>query len=156
MLPGLALLAIVAVQQVEPSGLRLVESRPVGTDLPSAAHVESYIAADARDARHLIATSMVSIDGKMRSYPYYTLDGGRSWARGRFVGDSGIMSEGDPVVYITRRGTAFYSALGTQAGIRRALVSRSTDGGRTWRTTVLPYADRQWLAFDEGNGPFGG
>ena len=29
MLPGLALLAIVAVQQVEPSGLRLVESRPL-------------------------------------------------------------------------------------------------------------------------------
>jgi hypothetical protein len=41
--------------------------------------------------------------------------------------------------------------------VRKSVIARSVDGGRTWQTTaILPFADRQWLAFDSSRGPFGG
>jgi hypothetical protein len=69
------------------------------------------------------------------------------------IGDSSVVMGGDPVIYITRDGTSFFCTLGD----RKTVISRSTDGGRIWSSSViLPYADRQWLAFDSSRGPFGG
>jgi len=140
------------------SGIQLLGTHQISVDQPNRPHVETHIAVDPRDPRHLLATSMVVVQGEMQAFPYASFDGGRTWARGRIIGDSSISGAGagDPVVYITNAGVCFFSTLANVDGIPRSLVARSTDGGRTWRTTsVLPYADRQWMAFGVGRGPFG-
>lgn len=157
---SLALLAITqaAFAQSVGSGIELLSARQISVDQADRPHVESYIAVDPRDPLHLLATAMVHIEGALRAYPYASFDGGKTWAKGAIIGDSSITGAGagDPVVYITSSGTSFFSTLAEVNGINRSLVARSTDGGRTWRTTaVLPYADRQWLAFGVGRGPFG-
>lgn len=141
------------------SGIQLLSARQVSVDQANRPHVETYIAVDPRDPQHLLATAMVVVHGEMQAFPYASFDGGRTWARGRIIGDSSISGAGagDPVVYITNAGVSLFSTLANVDGIPRSLVARSTDGGRTWRTTaVLPYADRQWLAFGVSRGPFGG
>ncbi|MBA3404910.1 MAG: exo-alpha-sialidase, partial [Gemmatimonadaceae bacterium] len=158
---SLALLTVTqpAFAQSAGSGIELLNSRHISVDQADRPHVESHIAVDPRDQQHLLATAMVVVNGETRSYPYASFDAGKTWARGRIIGDSSIIGAGagDPVIYITNSGVSFFSTLAKVDGVNRSLVARSTDGGRTWRTTaVLPYADRQWLAFGLGGGPFGG
>ena len=145
-----------ATQTAATSGIELLASRQISADNPGRPFVESYIAVHPRNPRHLLATAMmVSEGGDMRSLPYVSEDGGKTWARGRVMGDSTIIGEdsGDPVIYFAPTGEPYFSTLGT----RRSFVARSANGGRSWRTTAeLPYADRQWLAFDRDRGPFVG
>src|SRR5688572_22275089 len=105
---ALGLLAITqpALAQSAGSGIELLSSRQISVDQANRPHVESYIAVDPGDPLHLIATAMVVVDGRARSYPYASFDGGRTWSRGQIVGDSSIIGagSGDPVVYITNTG----------------------------------------------------
>ena len=97
------------------------------------------------------------MQGEGRAYPYASFDAGNTWTRGRIIGEASVVTGGDPIVYITRAGSSFFSTLATIDGVRRSVISRSTDGGRSWSSsTSLPYADRQWLASDRSRGPFGG
>jgi hypothetical protein len=140
------------------SGIEPLNGRQVTIDQADRPHVESFIAVDPRDSRHLLATAMVVIDGTMHAFPYASFDGGSSWTRGRFDGDARItVRAADPVVYIAQSGSCFFSTLAEVDGVRKSVIARSVDGGRTWQTTaILPFADRQWLAFDSSRGPFGG
>jgi hypothetical protein len=141
------------------SGIEQLSARQISVDHADRPHVESHIAVDPKDPKHLLATAMVFIDGDTRVFPYVSFDGGKTWARGEIIGDSSITGTGagDPVIYITGSGVSYFSTLAKVNGINRGLVARSSDGGRTWRTTtVFPFTDRQWLAVDVGRGPFGG
>jgi hypothetical protein len=154
---GLAIAQSVFAQSTG-SGIEQLSARQISVDQADHPHVESYIAVDPRDPLHLLATAMVHINGEMRTYPYASIDGGKTWAVGQIIGDAGITGPGafDPVVYITNTGICFFSTLAPVNGIAKSLVARSTDGGRTWSTiTVLPDTDRQWLVVDPSRGPFG-
>jgi len=146
------------VAQAVGSGIELLSARQISVDHPKRPHVESHIAVNPRDPQHLLAAAMVVVEGEMRVYPYASFDGGRSWTRGRIIGDSSMtVRAADPVVYITSDSVSLFSTLADVEGVRRTIIARSTDGGHTWRpTTVLPYADRQWLAADPSRGLFGG
>ena len=148
-----------AVAQSTGSGIELLTSRHISAAEADHPHVESHIAVDPRDPRHLLATAIAFVDGRAHSRPYASFDGGQTWAVGRFLGDSSIIGPGafDPVVYIAENGIAYFSTLAPVEGRDQSLVARSTDGGRTWRTTtVLPNTDRQWLVVDPTRRPFGG
>jgi hypothetical protein len=140
------------------SGIELLTAHQISVDHATRPHAESYIAVDPRDPRHLLATAMVVVGGQMHAYPYATFDGGKTWTRGQILDGSDISAGAvDPVVYITPSGTSFFSVLARVDGVRKSVIARSADGGRTWHVTaILPFADRQWLAFDQSNGPFGG
>ena len=157
----LALLATtpLALAQSAGSGIEVLNASHISAAQAERPHVESYIAVDPRDPRHLLATAMVVVAGETRAYPYASFDGGKTWAKGRIIGDPSIVGVGaaDPVVYITNSGVSLFSTLAKVNGVDRSLVARSTDGGRTWRTTaVLPNTDRQWLTYDSSRGLFGG
>jgi hypothetical protein len=81
---------------------------------------------------------------------YVTFDGGRRWIRPRIPQNGRMQRSGDPLVYFSREGTAFYVAAGRTTEDRpTTFVNRSTDGGRTWSAPrFYPYRDRPWLAFD--------
>ncbi|MDQ6633540.1 MAG: glycoside hydrolase [Gemmatimonadota bacterium] len=152
----LAMARLAGAQPASPA-IQLLSSHQISAANATHPHVESFIAVDPGDPRHLLATAIVIVKGEVRSYPYASFDGGTSWARGRMVGDTSVVLGGDPVVYITRSGSSFFSTLPVVKGVSRSAVSRSTDGGRSWSsTTLLPDADRQWLAFDQSRGAFGG
>ncbi len=73
--------------QVASSGIQFVSAQQISIDHATHPHVESFIAVDSRDPQHLLAASMVMINGEMRSYPYTSFDGGKSWTLGlRFTG----------------------------------------------------------------------
>ena len=155
----LALLIIVAPALAQSSGIQVLSARQISIDQAKQPHVESYIAVDPKDPQHLLATAMVLVNGEMRSYPYATFDGGKTWSKGQIIGDSSITGPGaaDPIVYITNTGVCLFSTLSKVNGVSRTLVARSTDGGRTWpNTAILPNTDRQWLVVDSGRGPFTG
>jgi hypothetical protein len=147
---------LVAAQVAGP-GIEFLTSQQITVDDPMHPHVESFIAVDPRDPRHLLATSMVMIDGGMRSYPYASFDGGKSWTPGRMTDEAGVVTGDDPLVYFSYSGGAFFSCLATVNGLERTVIARSTDGGRTWRwSAILPSADRPWMVFAPTRGPFGG
>jgi hypothetical protein len=143
--------------QTSASGIGRVHSAQISVDHSNSPHAESFIAVDQHDPRHLIATSIVVINGQTHAYPYVSFDGGITWARGKFLGDSSMTAGGDPIVYMGPNGDAFFCTLAKIKGVSRTPIARSTDGGRTWRMTVaLPNTDRQWMAIDTTRGPFDG
>jgi hypothetical protein len=143
--------------QVARPGVQFVSTQQISVDHATHPHVESFIAVDSRDPQHLLAASMVVINGETRSYPYVSFDGGKSWTLGQMTDDPGVVTEDDPIVYFSYSGVAFFSCLATVKGLARTVVARSTDGGRTWRwTAILPYADRPWMVFAPIRGPFNG
>ena len=145
--------------QSNASGIEAVGDRQISVAQASVPHVESFIAVDPRDSLHLLAAAMAFVDGESHVYPYASFDGGKTWVKGRFIGDSSLTSAtgADPVLEISPTGVALFSVLAKSDGVDRTLVARSVDGGRTWRTSaVLPNTDRQWLAIDRTRRLFGG
>ena len=131
--------------------IRVVESQQISVAHPHRPHVESFLAVDPRDSRHMIAASMLGLaDGRLGAAVYATFDAGRHWMESRIAPrDSMLALGGDPIVYITRDGTALFGVGTQQAGRSVTAVSRSTDGGRTWeRPQVMNYRDRPFMAFD--------
>ncbi|HEX6816237.1 MAG TPA: sialidase family protein [Gemmatimonadaceae bacterium] len=131
--------------------IRVVRSQQISVAHPDRPHVESFLAVDPRDSRHMIAASMVvRADGRTGTDGYATFDAGRHWVESRIAPrDSVLALGGDPIVYITRDGTALFG-VGTQRGGRSVTaVSRSTDGGRSWsHPQVINYRDRPYMTFD--------
>src|SRR5688500_18706121 len=97
------------------SGIELLTTRHVSIDNARRPHVETYIAVHPRNPRHLLATAIVSENGKIRSLPYVSEDGGQTWTRGRVIGDTTIISDdtADPVIYFAPTGDPYFSTLGT-------------------------------------------
>ncbi|MGH7357281.1 MAG: sialidase family protein [Candidatus Rokuibacteriota bacterium] len=129
----------------------MLRSHQVSTASPGRPHVESWLALDPRDPKHMIAVAMVGLpNGELGTNVYVTFDGGRRWTPSWVAPrDSALITGGDPMVYISHDGTTLFG-LGTRVDGRSAtLVSRSTDGGRTWGSPfVLTYRDRPYMAFD--------
>jgi hypothetical protein len=143
--------------QVPASGIQLIGSQQISIHHATHPHVESFIAVDPKDRQHLLAASMVMINGETRSYPYVSFDGGKSWTLGQMTDDAEVVTGADPIVYFSSSGVAFFSCFVTVKGLDRTAIARSTDGGRTWRwTAILPPSDRPWMVFAPPAGPFGG
>jgi hypothetical protein len=139
-----------AISQSAPS-IRLVRSSQISTANSQWPHFESWLALDPRDAAHMIAASMVGRPtGKLGSNVYVTFDSGRHWAPSRIAPrDSALFIGGDPIVHITREGTALFGVGSRVDGKPAMVVSRSTDGGRSWgNPQSLHYRDRPYMAFD--------
>lgn len=113
-----------------------LEQRPI---------VEPHIVAHPADARHLLATTMVSTSSsersdvrpRMRCSSFLSLDGGSTWARHDFP----TIECFDPWAAITSDGRAAFLALGRDPSLpdqeRGLLVYHSPDGGRTWDSTPV-------------------
>ena len=146
-----------AAAQVADSGMQFIGAQQISIDHATHPHIESFIAVDSRDPQHLLAASMVVINGETRSYPYASFDGGKSWTLGRIIDDEEVVTGADPIVYFSSSGVAFFSCFVTVKRLDRTAIARSTDGGRTWRwTAILPPSDRPWMVFAPPAGPFGG
>ncbi|MGH9713657.1 MAG: hypothetical protein ACRD5M_10200 [Candidatus Acidiferrales bacterium] len=121
-------------------------------------YVESFLAIDPRDTRHMVAAGIAVVGGETRSYPYVSFDAGKTWTRGKFSRDPSGLLGADPALSITETGLSFFVTLPHKVnGAARSVIWRSSDGGRTWTSySVLPYADREWMAFDPSHGAFSG
>lgn len=147
---ALTMFAKGAVSQSTPA-IHVLRSSQISTAHPRWPHLESWLALDPRDGTHMIAASMVGRpSGKLGTNVYVTFDSGRHWTASRIAPrDSALFIGGDPIVHITRQGTALFG-LGTRVdGKPTTVVSRSTDGGRSWgKPQSLHYRDRPYMAFD--------
>lgn len=140
------------------SGISVTANHSISSDEQSVPHVESQLAIDPKNPRHMIAASL-ALDkaGSLYSAFYVTMDGGATWHRSRGVTggplEKGFFKGGDPAVIFSPSGAALAITGGTLVDrggrVSKTFVSRSTDGGLTWQTPVaLPYRDRPWIAID--------
>jgi len=94
-------------------------------------------------------------------YTYPTFDGGSTWTEGALPDQYAL---GDPSVIFDREGSAFYCFIGDwqHSGI---YVSRSSDGGVTWKPTAtaviahqgqVPFEDKPYPIADWTGGPRAG
>jgi hypothetical protein len=127
----------------------------ISGDSPNAPFVESFDAINPVDPKNVIATSIVGTNGSTGSRVYASRDGGRTWQRARMrAGTDQILDGLDPVVYFDSSGTGFLATSGMAF-----LVSRSTDGGFTWESSVMVPGgnyDREYLGFDNTAGKYRG
>ncbi|MCC6196276.1 MAG: exo-alpha-sialidase, partial [Burkholderiales bacterium] len=119
------------------------------------AEVEPFIAVNPANPNNLIAVwqqDRWSNGGARGPGVAYSLDGGGTWTRtstpmSRCAGGTGANAferASDPWVTFAPDGTAYQAALGfnNQADVDNAiLVSRSTDGGRTWSEAIAVRRD---------------
>jgi hypothetical protein len=156
-LAGAAATRPLAAQAAPP--IRILSSHQISTANPKRPHIESFLAIDPRDAKHMIAASMVGrADGELGSNVYVTFDGGIQWAASHIAArDSALSIGGDPIVYFTRDGSALFGVGSRAKGRPATVVSRSTDGGRSWGDAeVVNYRDRPYMAFDTTSGKLDG
>src|SRR5882724_8066166 len=95
----------------------------ISSDSPNTPFAETFLAINPRDAKNLVATSIVGFNGALHCYVYASRDGGRTWRRAQTsTADNPLFSEdgGDPVVYFDSQGTAYFGELQ-----RAFVVSRS-------------------------------
>ena len=94
-------------------------------------HVESHLAVNPRDNRHMIAVAIVPSDtlfsASQDCAAYASFDEGRNWRRRTF----NVRTCLDPWVEILRDGSALLAVMSGS----RFLVFRSPDGGRSWDST---------------------
>jgi len=99
----------------------------ISADEREARHVESVLAIDPKDARNLIAASIV-FGGKAGIRVYASHDYGQTWALGARVDTgAGVFPGLDPDVAFDGEGNAYLVTLSKEVA-----VWKSTDGGRTW------------------------
>lgn len=111
------------------------------------AHVETMLAANPINPRHLLASSIILPKDKngaflFRTRAYVSRDAGRTWKA------SPLPNENlwDPVIAFTPRGTALLVCLLPPKSL---LVFRSADGGITWKDRIeLAFTDRPMMAVD--------
>src|SRR5690348_15854996 len=66
--------------------IRVVQSQQISVAHPHRTHVESFLAVDPRDSRHMIAASMLGLaDGRLGVAVYATFDAGRHWMASRIA-----------------------------------------------------------------------
>ena len=135
------------------SSVRVQATSLVSRETPPIPHAETFLAINARDPRQLLAAAIVPGPSSFRSAVYRSADGGQNWIPVTFA-DPGWAAGVDPIVYFDAQGTAFFSALSGGFPVRR-----SSDGGASWAPPIqVPGGgyDRQYLAFDNGTGPYRG
>ncbi len=143
----------------ETSAIHVLRSSQISTARPDRPHVESFLALDPRDRRHMIAAAMLSRSGgELGTGVYVTFDGGEHWMASKIAeGDSSLLIGGDPIVYFTRNGTPLFGVGSRVDGRPATVVSRSSDGGRSWESpAVVNYRDRPFMAFDTTSGKLDG
>ena len=119
-------------------------------------HYETYVAADRKNAGHLIACAyVVRPDHRVDNVFYVSFDGGATWAHTLTVPDAT-----DPSCAIGP-GAAFAESihdLPDKNGTPVLSVYHSGDGGRTWQPSsidvVAPPIDRAYLTADDTDGVF--
>jgi hypothetical protein len=164
--------AVVAARVTPRGGLRvsddnLVRTARVGGPVQQA---EAHLAVDPGNRLHMLGGAQEGRlpTGAARASGFYVSeDGGKSWERGllpdihRRVGGKHVRVS-DPVVALSADGHGYYATLGLNFGRGPAfpsssaiLVSRSDDGGHTWRSPVVVargrgnhFLDKEWLAVD--------
>jgi hypothetical protein len=137
--------------QTSAGGIRKIESNHVSSDAPKTPHVESHLAINPRNPKHMLAAaSMLRSNTRLGigGGVYVTFDGGKHWQASKFNAPL-LYSASDGIVYFNE-GTAYFAAIGYDSNDACVtFISRSSDGGRSWpKPTVLPCRDRPWIAFD--------
>jgi hypothetical protein len=119
---------------------------------------EPHLAANPRDAGHLVASVIVVKKPDLTERSCSALasfDAGRTWKTHDFE----VKACGDPYAAILDDGTALVAMLGTVADTTHLFVFRSPDGGLTWseRPVVLPgQHDHGTLVVDRSAGALAG
>jgi len=129
----------------------------VSAALPAVRHYETYVAADRKDARHLIACAYVVRPGNQVDTVFYvSFDRGKSWTNTLTVPVAV-----DPSCAIGLDGAAFAASvhdLADEKGTPVLNVYRSGDGGRTWQASRVsvdaPPIDRAYLTVDDTESTF--
>ena len=132
---------------------------------------ELSVAINPVDPQNIVIVSMAAGIGQMpgiTNYAYVSRDGGQSWTT-VVQPNPDRRTQGDDAVTFDAQGTAYRSYISFE-GIRVArprkawngiFVSRSDDGGLSWRppvpvvdhiNTVEPFEDKPWLITDNGAG----
>ena len=113
--------------------------------------VETVVAANPRDSASLVAAAIVLGDGGTSVAAYSSADRGDHWTPSSTTFADGGRTDGiDPWVLFTHDGTALFAYLAGERPDNFA-VSRSLDGGRSWRAPAyVPGGlyDREYLVED--------
>jgi hypothetical protein len=119
---------------------------------------ETLLAINPRNPRNLIASSIVCREAAFWCDVYASFDSGQTWVQGRGPeGDEQMFRGGDPVVFFDASGAAFFVRTGRE-DLLKGILSRSTDGGRTWQrySETVPNGDRPFWTSDQTEGKFHG
>ncbi|MBR9974859.1 MAG: T9SS type A sorting domain-containing protein [Bacteroidetes bacterium] len=153
------ILLLLAGLAVFPAGLSAQPQR-IRIDLPGSAAEEVTIAINPLNPDNIVA-------GSNLRWFYSSFDGGRTWTQGELGGGTW----GDPAVLFDRGGRAYIANL--VYGWDAIIVRRSDDGGRSWSEPVKLFGpssdsaragslfrsslqDKEYLATDLSDGPYGG
>ncbi len=117
----------------------------VSTANPNDPHDEVLMAADPVDAKRLLACVIVRQIDHMRTILYASFDGGVTWSPAHEHGDE---IAADPTCAFGPDGKAYFASLlrdpfkeGKTQPVH-PVASYSTDGGRTWKDSVIPGSDK--------------
>jgi hypothetical protein len=148
---------IAAVPLLAGLGVLSAEAYPnVRVDVATPFPEETSITINPLDVGNVVAGAQG--DG---CYFYTSSDSGTTWTEGRLPSQFDL---GDPSVCFDAEGNCFFGYIGTftHSGI---FVNKSTDGGRTWRTTATPvvehnagapFEDKAYPTCDITDGPHQG
>lgn len=170
---GLCALIPTAALSASAPLIRVGSTTPISVDAPKTPLGETWLAANPRDPKNLIAVSMAfPKQGPWASVMYRSTDGGASWQRvshGRKA--QSYFWGADPFVTFGSDGTAYYTDLewgpvgkadfdqdtNSHDGPLSVRMFRSTDGGRTWSDPIaLDGVDHSCMAIDESGGKYSG
>jgi hypothetical protein len=130
-----------------------VESTTVlSSDAPRTPHVESWLAANPRDPKNLIAVAD-AINGTAASGVaiYYTKNGGKTWHRSKSSEASGYFHGTDPSVSFGPNGDAYF----VNEDNSRIFAYRSENGGESWQGPfILDGDDHPVIAVDASDGAY--
>jgi hypothetical protein len=120
-------------------------------------HYETYVAADRKNAGHLVAGAIALRPGNQTDNVFYvSFDGGATWSHTLTVPVAV-----DPSCAIGLGGVAFAASvhdLPDEKGTPVLSVYRSSDGGRTWKPSSIsgdiPPIDRPYLTVDDTDSAF--
>ena len=145
-----------AERKAQPSASPLISVGPnieVSRADDANSHDEVLIAAHPSDPSQLVGCSMVNYnrlaERKMHTAAYTSRDGGKTWALGPQIPESG-----DPICTFGPDGTAYFGAIGDSPSLDPVIdwhlkLYRSTDGFKTWQqVSNILTGDRPWLTFD--------
>jgi hypothetical protein len=157
-----ALLGVIARAQAGGGlSVRVGDDQLVSTSLPARPLVEPHLAANPRNAQHLVGAATVSVTdeanlSQTRCVVVTSFDGARTWVTHEFD----FQGCNDPWVTILDDGTAIF--VGLEIIDRRPVhlwLFRSPDGGRTWLTPPHSFGaghDHATLVVDRSGGRFDG